>query len=534
MDKEMSSIINTTITAIKDGLWPIFCITVVVIFRKPLRSLVNKLVFSQNLKVNAGPFGIEARDIKDPTAPIKEGTENNKLDAPPSASPDDLPSIHWYDSVISLLKSSKIDEAEAIFDKFARDNKSSIVYEHEHAFFMYIHFTNTRNSDVLEKLITIIEHSKAPDIKSEYINSYVYCLESINEFSKAIKFLESELAVIQDLKIKTKYTILLSKMHIASLNLDEAKVAVVALINVLSKDKSDDFSNELHNAYLQLAEVENKKENQQEYALCLDKALQYRPANTQTLFSAAYEASQANFLDPLALSDYSQLIELNPEDAATLNNLGVVAGKLDLKITSCDYYSSAKKLNNTLAMSNMGFKLLSAGCANEAEELAKFAISQKDPNKKNHELLTTIYQERETEETKWAKAKKTALEKQKFLRMSTEMRYNLDVSIPHHKDWVDNQNRPVKIHTEKNHINMTWTDSTKKINFYGGYENAAFRGFYISEPDKEKQSLTLLASSAKTESYQCIGYVDPINGNIHLISTEIEKDLSITLSKSNI
>ncbi|HCB0355802.1 MULTISPECIES: hypothetical protein [Klebsiella] len=532
MDKEISSIINTAITSIKEGLWPIFCITALVIFRQQLRSLFDKLVFSQNLKVNAGPFAIEASDIKSPTQPIIEATENDKSDAPSSPESNDSPSIYWYEPVVSLLNDSKVDEAEALFEKFLRDNKSLINYEHEHAFFMYLHFTNTRNTDVLDKLIILIGQSKNSNIKSEYINAYIYCLETVNEFNKAIIFLEHELAETQEIKIKTKYTILLSKMHIANLNLDEAKIIMVRLINLLSKDKSDDFSNELHNAYLQLGEVENKKENQTDYALCLDKALQYQPANTKTLFSAAYEASQTSFLETLSLSDYSLLIELNPEDAATLNNLGVVAGKLNLKITSCDYYRAANKLNNTLAMANMGFQLLSAGCANEAEELATFAISQKDPNKNNHELLAKIYKERETEETKWTKAKKTSLEKQKFLRVSTEMRYNLDVSIPNHNDWIDNQNRPVAITIERDYINMTWTDSTRKINFYGSYENAALRGVYISAPDKEKQSLTLLASSDKTETYQCTGYFDPIKDCIQLISSDIEKDIKITLSKA--
>ncbi|HCQ6561760.1 TPA: hypothetical protein OL568_004648, partial [Citrobacter freundii] len=185
--------------------------------------------------------------------------------------------------------------------------------------------------------------------------------------------------------------------YLQNLETEKAEDEIVNLINTLSQHNIDEFEDELYLAYLQLAEIEKKKNDNINYALCLDKALEFKPSNESTLFSAAFQASQFNFLDSIAISNYSLLENLAPYNDAVANNLGVAANKLELKIIACDFYHKAKALNSSISFSNIGYKLLEAGCAKEAEALAREAISRPNADKNNYELLAKIKKETEEE-----------------------------------------------------------------------------------------------------------------------------------------
>lgn len=525
MKQEIYSLIDT---ALKYASWPLLFIIIICVFREQIKTFINKLNSADKFKL--GTDGLTFEKNNDNSLINNEvNDENGKLDPPPNIEEKEIKGTHWYLSVTDLLKEDKIPEAKNEFDKFVRERKDNINYDSEFAFYCYVVFEHTKDNNILDELLLKIKYSKESSIKKGYINSYIYCLGLTHQFTKAIKFLNTTISETEDLKEKSTYTILLSKNYLLNLESENAEKEIINLINNLSHENKEDFEDELYQAYLQLAEVEKGKNDNIHYSLCLDKALEFKPSNENTLFSAAFEASKFNYLDSLAISNYSHLEMLAPKNGAVMNNLGVAANKLELKIIACDFYRKAKDLNSSISYSNIGYKLLEAGCAREAEELAKEAIAQPNPDKNNYELLAKIKKETETEYDKWQKLKSKSNEKQKFIRLYIEKKYDSRTQFPRENNWIDEKERNVNIVITDKNIRIEWQDPVRDIKFYGTVNNTTLQGVYISSP---LQTQTLLGSSAEITSAHCVGFYDDIKDHIIILSTESDNDLKATLIKS--
>ena len=524
MTPEMYSLLDT---ALKFSLWPILGIVIVVVFHKQIKSLINKLISAKKFKMNAGPLTFET-DENQPVSNNDNLDETDNLDTPTSTDIQERKDTHWFLPVESLLEENKVKEAKNVFLEFIRENNNDIDYYKEHSFFSYILFEKTQDESILSDLLLHIKQSNDSNTRLEYISSYISCLELTNQFTKAINFLTSEISQINNDKYKTNYIILLSKMYLANLEIDKAEQIIVEIIRELTSKYSDAFDDELYQSYMQLAEIEKRKKNKIDHALCLDKALQFKPSNADTLFSAAYQASQLPFLESIAISNYSLLNNLSPKHDAVINNLGVAANKLNLKIIACNYYRKAKELNSSVSFSNLGHKLLEAGCAKEAEELASYAITLPNPDKNNYELLAKIKKESEEEQDKWSKYKIKSIEKQKTLRDYIDKKYTSKIVFPRDSFWNVNKNVNVNVAIDGNDIHISWNENNKTTNIYGTIENSVFHGMYSSKPIT---SGTLLGGSNTSISAYCIGIYDELKDQILIVSTDVEKDINHVLTK---
>lgn len=513
-------------TFIKYALWPALGILIICYYKNEIRALINKIILAPKMKFNAGLVALETEENQNP---IKEANldEKSKLDLQPSAEIPDRDHTHWYAPVKLLLEENKVKEAREAFLAFTRENKE-ISYDSEYAFFCYILFEQTQDEKTLSELLKLTQQTKDIDSKNEYINSYVYCLEHTNQFSKAINFLLNEISMAQDIKSKAKYIILLSKNYLLNLEKSKAESVVADLIQELTETHSEDLEEEFYLSYLQMAEIENKKNNKVDYALCLDKALEYKPSRTETLFSAAYQASKLPFLESIAISNYSHLNNLAPKNEAAINNLGVAANKLNLKITACDYYHQAKDLNSSISFSNIGYKLLEAGCAKEAKELASYAITLPDPDKNNYELLAKIKKECEEEQDKWSQYKMKSIEKQKIIRSYIEKKYTSKIILPRDSLWKNESNYNVNVDIKDDEIHISWKENNKETNVWGTIVKSVFSGVYSS---KDSGAGTLLGGSTKSTTAHCIGIYDELEDSILIISTDVEKDIKLILTK---
>lgn len=526
MKPEIYSLIDT---ALKYALWPSLLILIIILFREQIKQFINKLNSAEKVQLGVDGFSFET-NTDNSSINNEVNDENGKLDTPPIIKEKEIEKTYWYLPVSDLLKDNKVQEAKTEFENFVREHKGTINYDAEHAFFSFVLFQTTKDEGILNDLLLNIKQSKEPNIQKEYVNSYIHCLNLTLQYPKAINFLKNLISETDDLKIKSVYITSLSKIYMSSLDIDNGESEIIKLIRTLTENDLGKFDDELYIAYLQLAEIEKAKDDKINYALCLDKALEFKPSNESTLFSAAYESSQLNFLDSLAISNYSHLENLTPNNDAVINNLGVAANKLELKIIACDYYRKAKDLNSSISYSNIGYKLLEAGCAKEAEELAREAITFPNPDKNNYELLAKIKKETEEEYSKWQKHKAKSNEKQKFIRNYVGIKYNSENQFPTNEIWFDEKEREVKIATTEKSIAITWQDPTKDIKFYGSISKTTLKGVYISSP---LQSQTLLGSGDKTITAHCVGYYDEKKSQIIISSTESDSDLKITLKKND-
>jgi tetratricopeptide (TPR) repeat protein len=130
-----------------------------------------------------------------------------------------------------------------------------------------------------------------------------------------------------------------------------------------------------------------KKDSECQLAL-LEYELGEAPSDIGKRFSLAYLHSQNDNRD-MALYHY-QRIPAGMRDAVTWNNLGVSYGTFGMPVKGVRAFRKSAESANTLAMSNLGNKLLNDGFFEEADELCKKALAIRDYHKNVPTLLNRL------------------------------------------------------------------------------------------------------------------------------------------------
>ena len=119
-----------------------------------------------------------------------------------------------------------------------------------------------------------------------------------------------------------------------------------------------------------LAELE--KEDEATLAI-MERIVEVDPSDIDTHFSLAYKHSKCGN-DDLALLHYLK-IPFQERNSMTWNNLGVVFDRFSLPAKSVDAYRRAEGMAETLAMSNLASKFISAGFLLEAQKQCDDALA---------------------------------------------------------------------------------------------------------------------------------------------------------------
>jgi tetratricopeptide (TPR) repeat protein len=114
------------------------------------------------------------------------------------------------------------------------------------------------------------------------------------------------------------------------------------------------------------------KDEQLQIAL-LEQWVELRPGDSAKRFELAYSHSDNDNGD-MALYHYIK-IPVGERNPITWNNLGVSYGEFGMPVEAVTAMQISANENEALAMSNLGFKLLSAGFVNEAKEFCDRALA---------------------------------------------------------------------------------------------------------------------------------------------------------------
>ncbi len=127
-----------------------------------------------------------------------------------------------------------------------------------------------------------------------------------------------------------------------------------------------------------LARTYEAREQFFDQAIVLQEVREHEPNSSDLCFSIAWALSQSEQSDVrgLAIHFYRLAIYLDSKNQYALNNLGWEYSKAGLQIKAAEYYVRAADLGNTLAMANLAGMKLTAGLADEADELLKKAQEQ--------------------------------------------------------------------------------------------------------------------------------------------------------------
>lgn len=124
-----------------------------------------------------------------------------------------------------------------------------------------------------------------------------------------------------------------------------------------------------------LADIYKELKHDEKESSCLEKTVFLDPSNHSLRFRLAYKYGELRKKSAQSLYHYNILSQAAP-DPANLNNLGVAYSELDLKVNAVWAYKKSAELNNTLAMSNLAYKLISSGFTDEAKQYIEKARQQ--------------------------------------------------------------------------------------------------------------------------------------------------------------
>jgi hypothetical protein len=160
-----------------------------------------------------------------------------------------------------------------------------------------------------------------------------------------------------------------------------------------------------------LAEIDK---DQDAVLAILERVLELEPDNHDTRFNLAFKQSVAGN-EELALYHY---LKIPPAERTPVawNNLGAALDQLILPAKAVDAYNRSMEMGETLAMSNLGNKLMNVGFVKEAQEECDKALATKQPHRNIGQLLTTLQALPEEEEKKQTELLETSKPKISYLQ----------------------------------------------------------------------------------------------------------------------
>ena len=143
--------------------------------------------------------------------------------------------------------------------------------------------------------------------------------------------------------------------------------------------------------------VEAEKDESFSIAL-LERQIELSPDDHETRFRLAFKQSQAGN-EAIALHHYYK-IPFGERSSMTWNNIGAAADQLGLPAKSVAAYKRAAAMDETLAMSNLGNKLMNVGFLELAREQCDTAVAKKKPHANVGHLLTSLATVEEDEQSR--------------------------------------------------------------------------------------------------------------------------------------
>jgi tetratricopeptide (TPR) repeat protein len=504
----------------------IIFLVLLLICKDAISSLISRLT-SVSYKNGNSELGIEAAAPKEDKEKIDLHTAEEK---PPSEDKDaeiENKEEAWFPEMHKALTDGRLDDAEAAFKKYALDEKDEIKLEENRALYLFLRFEQGKDNSAICELEKLARSAKTENSKFNTLDWLSFCLRDGMQYHKEAEMWRSALIETKSEPLKTRATVNLAhSLNKEDSSIEARKILVDRLISIEDGAQKGTI-------FEALSRVEYSLGNKSLSIYCKDKALQFDPNNRDELFNSAYSASSED-IDEISISNYLKLIRIDGDNSTALNNLGVRAQEAGLKIKAIDQYKKSAEHNNTLAMANQGYLLLSAGFTDEAEKIAKEALTKDDPHQNIHRLLAEINEKRETQDRDWEELGKKALNRQKMIREYTEQFY-LGTAQELKGNWKVDGMHSTTIEIDNDLLKASWAEDVGalggggyKVELVGKVSGSTFDGTYSSMRNESAPS-TLLGLSGNANK-ACIGYFSEREGKIKVISKNLKDDFSLFLT----
>jgi tetratricopeptide (TPR) repeat protein len=170
-----------------------------------------------------------------------------------------------------------------------------------------------------------------------------------------------------------------------------------------------DLQYDLLSSLRDLAEIE--KSDALQLAI-MEQMVELHPSDISLRFSLAFKHSEFGNSD-MALHHYLR-IPIFERDPITWNNIGASYGDFHMSAKAIGAFRLSEEKNETLAMCNIGFKLLQSGFLAEAQQLAERALAIKPHHENVPELLKRLAEVPREEDKKLTETLEKTKEKAAF------------------------------------------------------------------------------------------------------------------------
>jgi tetratricopeptide (TPR) repeat protein len=328
------------------------------------------------------------------TTPVLVNKEEEK-----TKSPDSEAELNVYD----YLNKGDFEKADSSFEKILNETENLIERQKLKMFYFYLKYSYAQPEALTDLINYKNTISNDPEVLSQYYHYIGRCYFRGSNYLEAVK--NFEIAISQKPNIFT-----IEFLWEAYYFSGQKESARKFLLNQATGGDAS-FKAKL---FAMLGDYYEKENNKLLRALAFEKAVEYEPNNLDYIFKAAYSYSEESYT-LLAVNHYLFSASFKDQEYV-LNNLGVALADLGFKFHSTRYYKRSSDLGNSLAASNLAYKLMEAGFEQEAMQFIDLGLSRKDPHKNLWEAKQKLNKKINDENEKLEKIKLESPEQRKFVR----------------------------------------------------------------------------------------------------------------------
>jgi tetratricopeptide (TPR) repeat protein len=451
----MNEIIIKIIELIFDKIAWIVLLSTVILLRKPLGSLIEKLsnIYFKNkdttLSMNTAE-GVEPEDtnindeevVEESDSSVKE--INEKKSNVEDASTDEP----WLERMIDCFKNGNIDEAKDLFKTGIRTEEKDKQDKTEAIYLYCLYKYDSPDEKLIEQLLELIEKTDDETSKFKIMQWLSFCFQSSNDDRREIDFWQNSYSQFSKDENKIDCLVRWSKALMKNEDLESARDLIKRNINAFSsKDKAT--------LYRHLKHIEEKDGNKRLASFCLDKAVELDVSNPRQIFKAAYN-DDITIDRRLSVANYDKLLRIDPNYDYAINNLGVAARNENFNYKAIQLYKKAGEIGVSLSLVNKANILLEAGFIDEAEEIAKDVLKVDDHHSNVYSLLDDITKKRKKEKKGWQDYRDNCLAFQRQIRKYTNDYYSEDNPSLFDNSWSLSKEYVINIEVKNDKLELTW------------------------------------------------------------------------------
>src|SRR3989338_849311 len=391
--------------------WPgivlVIALICIVVFHKEISAFLKgvKKIKTKDWELNSEVEKKEEELPKNEELAKEEQPEAQKVEEPKTLEERRM------EMIFSTLDKNHARADEA-FQKMQELNTDTLSKKKDEL--LYLKFSHTAGkTDAIQRIRAFLIDA---EVEYEANMTLGFCYANSKDFENSTTFYTQALEKARDEKAKTNAASQLS----SSLYRDNKKEnAIKVLSDTLSIARDNSNKIKLYEGFADIYEKENDHENR---AFVLDKAVELKPNDTGLIFKVGYSYAESEY-DELSLLHYKNARDINPEDAAVQNNLGVQYDNLKMSIKSVMSYKKSEKLGNTLASANLAYRLMNAGFTEEAKSMLDIAATKENAHPNVNSALSDLPKRSEKENEIEKEKIKRALNLRKFFLGFTEAKF---------------------------------------------------------------------------------------------------------------